>query len=73
MKRYSFSVNIPYQTFLQHYSGAASAVLVYTDEGLRLQLPASRLRPFLSQLGVRGRFRVSVSSENRLEKLEKIA
>ncbi|QUJ68832.1 DUF2835 domain-containing protein [Photobacterium sp. GJ3] len=73
MKRYTFSVDISYHTFLQHYSGAASAVLVYTDEGLRLQLPASRLRPFLSQVGIRGRFRVSVTPDNRLEMLEKVA
>ncbi|MEL6117556.1 DUF2835 domain-containing protein [Photobacterium sp. SP02] len=73
MKRYTFSVNIPYHTYLQHYSGAASSVLVHTDEGLRLQLPAVRLRPFLSQLGIKGRFRVMVSAENRFEKLEKIA
>ncbi|TON86642.1 DUF2835 family protein, partial [Vibrio parahaemolyticus] len=54
MKHYYFTLNIPYQTFLSHYSGAASSVQVITNNGLRLQLPAAKFRPFLSQLGVRG-------------------
>ena len=72
MKIYTFSVNISYQAYLNHYSGAASTVLVVTDNGLKLQMPASRFRPFLSQLGVKGRFRVSVNAQNRLETLERI-
>ena len=72
MKNYTFSVNISYQAYLNHYSGAASTVLVVTDNGLKLQMPASRFRPFLSQLGVKGRFRVSVNAQNRLETLERI-
>ncbi|AJR08618.1 DUF2835 domain-containing protein [Photobacterium gaetbulicola] len=72
MKAYTFSMHISYQQFLRHYSGAASNVLVMTDNGLRLQLPASRLRPFLSQLGIRGRFRVTVSESNKLQAIEQI-
>ncbi|MGF1736759.1 DUF2835 domain-containing protein [Photobacterium satsumensis] len=72
MKAYTFSMHITYQQFLQHYSGAASNVLVMTDTGLRLQLPASRLRPFLTQIGIRGRFRVTVSEANKLQALEQI-
>ncbi|WP_299018739.1 DUF2835 domain-containing protein [uncultured Photobacterium sp.] len=73
MTSYTFSVNISYHNYLNHYSGAASTVLVFTDNGLRLQLPASRFRPFLSQLGVRGRFRITVNNQNRLDKLERIS
>lgn len=72
MKSYTFSINITYHTFQHHYSGAASTVLVVTDNGLRLQLPASRLRPFLSQLGVKGRFRLKVNAQSRFESLEQI-
>ncbi len=72
MKSYTFSVNITYQSYLNHYSGAASTVLVVTDNGLKLQLPASRFRPFLSQLGVKGRFRATVNTQNRLESIEQI-
>ncbi|EJL6441096.1 DUF2835 family protein, partial [Vibrio cholerae] len=46
MNYYFFSLNISYQTFVTHYSGVASHVMVTTEQGLRLQLPATRLRPF---------------------------
>ncbi len=69
---YLFSLDISYQVFSQHYSGAASTVVVKTDNGLTLQLPASRLRPYLSQLGVKGRFRLTVDVNNRFKSLEQI-
>ncbi|MBY5946076.1 DUF2835 domain-containing protein [Photobacterium rosenbergii] len=72
MKSYTFSMHITYQQFLHHYSGVASNVLVMTDNGLRLQLPASRMRPFLTQIGIRGRFRVTVSDANKLQAIEQI-
>ncbi|ASF99803.1 MULTISPECIES: DUF2835 domain-containing protein [Vibrio] len=70
MKQYYFTLNISYQTYLAHYSGVASSVHVYTDQGLRLQLPASRFRPFLSQIGVKGRFRLTTDQNNKFVKLE---
>ncbi|MBE4461687.1 DUF2835 domain-containing protein [Vibrio parahaemolyticus] len=70
MKHYYFTLNIPYQTFLSHYSRAASSVQVITNNGLRLQLPAAKFRPFLSQLGVRGRFRLTTDQNNKFLKLE---
>ncbi|MFB9134182.1 DUF2835 domain-containing protein [Vibrio sp. AK197] len=70
MNHYHFNLNISYQVFLAHYSGAASAVVVTTDQGLRLQIPASRLRPFLTQLGVKGRFRLTTNQQNKFLKLE---
>ncbi|TNZ69818.1 hypothetical protein CGK42_15725 [Vibrio parahaemolyticus] len=70
MKHYYFTLNIPYQTFLSLYSGAASSVQVITNNGLRLQLPAAKFRPFLSQLGVRGRFRLTTDQNNKFLKLE---
>ncbi|MBE4473667.1 MULTISPECIES: DUF2835 domain-containing protein [Vibrio] len=70
MKHYYFTLNIPYQKFLSHYSGAASSVQVITNNGLRLQLPAAKFRPFLSQLGVRGRFRLTTDQNNKFLKLE---
>ncbi|WP_128644343.1 DUF2835 family protein [Vibrio sp. 624788] len=54
MNHYIFQLNISYQQFLASYSGAASKVQVITTTGLRLQLPATRFRPFLTQIGVRG-------------------
>ena len=73
MKCYTFSIAVTYQQFLQHYSGAASSVLLMTDCGLKLQLPAVRLRPFLRQSGIHGRFKVTVNALNKFHTIEQIA
>ncbi|NOH96249.1 DUF2835 domain-containing protein [Vibrio sp. 99-70-13A1] len=70
MNHYHFSLNITYQNFLAHYSGAASTVQVVTTTGLRLQLPATRFRPFLTQIGVKGLFRLTTDHNNKFIKLE---
>ncbi|MEF1311480.1 DUF2835 domain-containing protein [Vibrio mytili] len=73
MNQYYFTLNISYQTFVSHYSGAASTVQVVTHNGLRIQLPATRFRPFLSQLGVRGQFRLTTDQNNKFIKLETLS
>ncbi|WP_375753984.1 DUF2835 domain-containing protein [Vibrio sp. HN007] len=70
MNQYTFRLDISYQTFLQHYSGAANHIMVFSEQGLKLQLPASRFRPFLTQIGVRGRFRLTTDQNNKFVKLE---
>ncbi|WP_112479983.1 DUF2835 domain-containing protein [Vibrio variabilis] len=72
MKHYYFTLNISYQQYLTHYTGHASSVLVYTDQGLRLQLPATRFRPFLTQLGLKGRFRLTTDQNNKFLRLESL-
>lgn len=72
MRSFTFTLNISYNLFLQHYSGSASSVVVLTDTGLKLQLPAIRLRNFLTHAGITGKFRVMVNSDNRLEIIERI-
>ncbi|PFG56177.1 uncharacterized protein DUF2835 [Vibrio sp. ES.051] len=70
MTHYYFTLNISYQAFLSHYSGVASVVQVITHNGLRLQLPAAKFRPFLNQLGIRGQFRLTIDQNNKFLKLE---
>lgn len=72
MNQYTFRLDISYHVFLQHYSGSASSVLVYSEQGLKLQIPASRLRPFLSQIGVKGRFRLTTDHSNKIIQLESL-
>lgn len=71
-KFYYFRVEVSYQAFLSHYSGSASTVMVMTEQGLKLQLPASRFRSFLTQLGVKGRFRLTTDQNNRFLNLEQV-
>ncbi|CAH0539776.1 DUF2835 domain-containing protein [Vibrio marisflavi] len=72
MKHYLFSLSISYQSFIAHYSGAASHVQVITQEGLRIRLPASHFRQFLNQSGVKGQFRLTTDQKNKFVKLEQL-
>jgi hypothetical protein len=72
MKQYAFSISISYQSYLRHYAGQASTVLVVTECGLKLQLAASRLRPFLTHAGIQGRFVLSTDVNNKFINLTKI-
>ncbi|MDA0109810.1 DUF2835 domain-containing protein [Vibrio sp. La 4.2.2] len=72
MKQYCFNLNISYQNYLAHYTGHASSIMVVTDERLKLQLPASRFRPFLTQLGIKGRFRLITDQNNKFIRLESL-
>lgn len=73
MKQFTFSLHLTYQQFQSYYLGNVANVMVTTDTGLRLQLPAMRLRPFLSHSGIHGRFRLSVDDANKFIRLEQIA
>ncbi|MCL9783114.1 DUF2835 domain-containing protein [Vibrio sp. S4M6] len=72
MKYYLFSLSISYQSFVAHYSGAASHVQVVTNEGMKIRLPASRFRPFLTQRGINGQFRLTTDHSNKFIKLESL-
>ena len=72
MRSFTFTIKISYTLFLQHYSGATSSVVVLTDTGLKLQLPAVRLRGFLTHAGITGKFRVIVNSDNKFEAIERL-
>ena len=48
------------------YQKRLSAVSVITDQGPRLQFPFHHLRPFISHIGVKGRFRVILDEANVL-------
>ncbi|HAS62433.1 MAG TPA: DUF2835 domain-containing protein [Vibrio sp.] len=70
MNYYYFSLNIPYQMYVSHYNGTASNIVVMTENGLRLQLPATRFRPFVTQMGLKGRFRLTTDQNSKFVKLE---
>ncbi|MCJ2376618.1 DUF2835 domain-containing protein [Vibrio sp. ZSDZ34] len=72
MKQYRFTLNIPYHLYQTHYSGTVSTVVVHSDEGLRLQLPAAKFRPFLTQTGVKGRFMLITDHNNKFIRLESL-
>ncbi|MFD2176587.1 DUF2835 domain-containing protein [Veronia pacifica] len=67
-----FTVRISYAEYMQYYSGTASNVIVRTDSGNTLQLPAAKFRPFLTHSGINGRFKLIADENSRFKKLELI-
>nr|WP_237467874.1 DUF2835 family protein [Vibrio stylophorae] len=67
MQIHQFSISISYHAYLQHYNGMAVNVMVLTEAGLRLQLPAAKLRQFVTHQGIQGRFRVCVDGQRLVE------
>jgi len=70
---YTFRLTISPNDVLKFYEGNINAVSVVTDQGLRLQFPFHYLKPFVSQSGVQGRFRVTLGPSNKLLRIERIS
>ncbi|GLS91039.1 hypothetical protein GCM10007916_21070 [Psychromonas marina] len=73
MKHYYFRLNITYQAFEQLYRTPNTVVKVREENGAMLQMPAMRLVPFFSQLGVRGRFELTLDDNNKFQKLQQLS
>ena len=71
-KSYRFSLELSREVALSYYSGKTRAIRVRSDSGEIVQFPASALRAFVTETGVRGSFEVTVSAENRLISFRKI-
>ena len=49
---------------MDYYHGRYSSIQVTADSGKTIRFSAHYLRPFISSLGIRGRFRLILSNEN---------
>ncbi len=72
MTAYEFSLALSAIETERIYRGDGRFVLVETDAGLSLRLPASNFRPFVEADGIHGRFRVRVDAGNRLQEIERV-
>ncbi len=70
MRDFEFDLALSSDRIETLYSGQARYVLVETVQGLKLQLPASNFRQFVSGEGIRGRFRVKIDQNNKIQQLE---
>lgn len=74
MKRcYTFSGFLSAEKCQQYYRGEARYVIVTADSGERIQLAFKHFKPYISQLGIRGRFRLTVADNGDFLELEKIS
>ena len=55
-----------------YYRGNVQNVVVTTNEGLRLQLPISVFRPYITNSGIQGIFIVYVDDDNKMIRVEKV-
>ena len=69
MKQFYFRLNITYQSFEQLYRTPNTIVKVREEGGKMIQIPAMRFVPFFSQLGVRGRFELTLDDANKVVNL----
>lgn len=71
-KTYYFSINLNYDECMAYYKGHYTQVQVLSDCGKTIRFDASKLRPFISSLGIKGRFRIHLTAENKFISIEKI-
>lgn len=71
-QRLKFYLNISNDEFLAYYQGHANSVLVRSEDGRNVQLPAQNLRQFLTGDGIRGVFEMELDDTNKLLELRLI-
>jgi len=64
--RIYFRLSLPAERYLHYYRGNARAVIVRSEDGRRIQLPAASLRPFVTAEGIIGRFQLTLDENNKL-------
>jgi len=69
---FEFSMNLSAEKTRHIYQGQARYILVYTDDGVRLQLPAINFRQHVTDRGIQGRFKVEINDNNKIIQLSLI-
>ncbi len=72
MPQFEFAISLSSEEVRTIYEGQTRFVLVKTNEGLKLQLPAINFRQYVTKDGIHGRFRLSTDANNRLQRLVKL-
>ncbi|MFS1704500.1 DUF2835 family protein [Aestuariibacter sp. GS-14] len=71
-KVYFFTLNESYSNCQALYSGLVPHALLQAENGIRVQVPAGRLRRFIDSRGLCGRFRLIITPENKIKSFERI-
>lgn len=69
---YRFFMNVDRETLLAIYEGSIKRIRVKTDEGLVLDIDAAHLKAFTTQDGIKGRFELKTSKENKFIGISRI-
>ena len=58
---------------LRAYKGVARTVVARDINGRRIAFPVNVLQPFVSHVGVHGKFRIEFDDDNRFKKIDLVA
>jgi len=72
MPEFAFNMALSAQEIHSIYEGQARYILVESDEGLKLQLPAVNFRNFVTTDGIHGRFSVTIDANNKIQQLRRL-
>lgn len=67
-----FALHIPAEQVIAYYQGVAKQVSVVTYSGQRIEFPAEKLRPFITQQGVYGEFEMEFDSQHRFVGMQRL-
>ncbi len=71
-KVYYFQLSVSYTECEALYQPSLKNVIMTADSGHRVQIPTSRLRPFVTSLGLKGYFRLTISPQNKILLFERL-
>ena len=72
MRNFEFQMALSAQKTQSIYEGQARYILVESEQGLKLQLPAANFRRYVTADGIHGRFRVRIDANNKIQALQKL-
>jgi len=76
MKRnteYFFTINASYQDCLRLYSGNKKHVVIIDEVGVKVSLPIHNIKPFISRVGINGRFHLTLSEHQKIKEFTQIS
>lgn len=73
MKQYFFTLNSSAKECELLYTPGINSVVVTSESGARVQLPCTNLRAHVTRTGIRGRFRMIVNDQHKIESFERIS
>ena len=72
MREIRFYLDISAQDYIRYYQGKARFAWALSHDGLRIQFPAERLRPFVRHDGIHGEFVLRFNEQNKFVDMQRI-
>ena len=72
MQTYYFTLSLKYDLCERLYTPGTDKVIMTAENGKRIQLPVQNLRPHVSTNGIKGRFRLIIDENNKINVFERM-